>query len=509
MDDVESATPAEPEPSASAAPEPPPNGGGRKDWIIGLVAILILIIAPIVIFTGVRQAAEASKADDPWSGVPYRQPHTDHTALMTGPYETGSDVTRACLECHEDAGEEMLHSEHWLWENPPVEVEGHDEPVALGKKNSLNNFCLGIQGNEATCTSCHAGYGWEDDTFDFTDESNIDCLVCHDSSGAYAKDLAGYPAEGSDLLAAAQSVGAPTRDNCGTCHFDGGGGNGVKHGDLDGTLIHPDESLDFHMGELGFECIDCHEATDHEIPGTSTSVKLVDNNPVTCTQCHDAEPHADERLDTHTDRVACETCHIPEYALKDPTKIWWDWSTAGQDDVPEDHFEYLKIKGSFIYETNLTPEYYWFDGTADRYLLGDPMDPDGVTPLNYPNGDINDPHAKISPFKVHRATQPYDTVNEYFLQPKLSGEDGYWVEFDWPLALATGAEITGLEYSGEYDFARSDMYWPLEHMVASADEAVQCTACHAENGLLDWNALGYDGDPMETAGRRSVTESDR
>lgn len=158
---------------------------------------------------------------------------------MSGPYETGSDVTRACLECHEDAGEEMLHSEHWLWENPPVEVEGHDEPVALGKKNSLNNFCLGIQGNEATCTSCHAGYGWEDDTFDVTDESNIDCLVCHDSSGAYAKDLDGYPAEGSDLLAAAQSVGAPTRDNCGTCHFDGGGGNGVKHGDPDGTLIHP------------------------------------------------------------------------------------------------------------------------------------------------------------------------------------------------------------------------------------------------------------------------------
>ena len=58
----------------------------------------------------------------------------------------------------------MLQSEHWLWENPPVSLPGRDEPVALGKKNSLNNFCTGIQGNEPQCTTCHAGYGWEDAT---------------------------------------------------------------------------------------------------------------------------------------------------------------------------------------------------------------------------------------------------------------------------------------------------------------------------------------------------------
>jgi hypothetical protein len=154
------------------------------------------------------------------------------------------------------------------------------------------------------------------------------------------------------------------------------------------------------------------------------------------------------------------------------------------------------------------PEYLWFNGTADRYIVGDTMDPNEVTALNYPNGSIDDPTAKIQPFKIHRATHPYDAQNNYFIIPKLAGENGYWVEFDWPLALETGARITGLEYSGEYGFARSDMYWPLNHMVTESSEALQCTACHSTNGRLDWEALGYDGDPMQTAGRGTINGDD-
>jgi hypothetical protein len=42
---------------------------------------------------------------------------------------------------------------------------------------------MSIISNEARCTSCHAGYGWKDATFDFTDMTKIDCLVCHDTTG--------------------------------------------------------------------------------------------------------------------------------------------------------------------------------------------------------------------------------------------------------------------------------------------------------------------------------------
>ena len=37
----------------------------------------------------------------------------------------------------------------------------------------------------------------------------------------------------------AQKVGKTGKDNCGSCHFFGGGGNAVKHGDLDKSLSNP------------------------------------------------------------------------------------------------------------------------------------------------------------------------------------------------------------------------------------------------------------------------------
>jgi hypothetical protein len=141
--------------------------------------------------------------------------------------------------------------------------------------------------------------------------------------------------------------------------------------------------------------------------------------------------------------------------------------------------------------------------------LGDPIDPEGITILNDPNGGVDDPVAKIYPFKVHRGLQPYDAVNNYFIQPNLVGDEGYWTIFDWDIALQNGADDTGFDFSGEYGFARSDMYWPLEHMVAPAGKALQCTACHSDAGRLDWEALGYDADPMDTAGQRTTDGNDR
>ncbi len=179
--------------------------------------------------------------------------------------------------------------------------------------------------------------------------------------------------------------------------------------------------------------------------------------------------------------------------------MFWDWSTAGQD-LPENEHEYLKIKGSFIYEGNIIPSYDWYAGTAERYLLGDSINPDEVTKINDPIGSIADPASKIWPFKVHTAKQIYDSVNNYLLVPKTVGEGGYWTEFDWDLALQLGSEQTGLDYSGEYGFTETEMYWPITHMVAPSEQVLQCTDCHSANGRLDWGALGYLGDPMRWGG---------
>ena len=76
----------------------------KFSWIFGAVFVLALIVIPIVIFFPWEEKPISS---DPWENVPLKVPHTDHSAIVTGPFETGPDVTRACLECHEDAAQQV------------------------------------------------------------------------------------------------------------------------------------------------------------------------------------------------------------------------------------------------------------------------------------------------------------------------------------------------------------------------------------------------------------------
>ena len=66
----------------------------------------------------------------------------------------------------------------------------------------------------------------------------------------------------------------------------------------------------------------------------------------------------------------------------------------------------------------------------------------------------------------------------YYDEMFASGEGGYWTEFDWDKAATLGSEAVGLAYSGEYGFADTVMFWPITHMVAPAQQALQCVDCH-------------------------------
>ncbi len=117
----------------------------------------------------------------------------------------------------------------------------------------------------------------------------------------------------------------------------GGGGDAVKHGDLDSTLKDPPRTHDVHMGGQDFRCQDCHVTMNHKIAGASTT-SAVSEGRVSCVDCHDPEPHpkANPVLDTlnrHCDTVACQTCHIPRFAKAKPTLMFWDWSRAGMEMV--------------------------------------------------------------------------------------------------------------------------------------------------------------------------------
>ena len=472
-------------------------------WTLGLLGIILLTLVPILYFLPRANQPSSNPADY----LPTKAVHVDHKDIIKGDFKTGQDVTRACLECHEDAATQIMGTTHWTWESKEFNVPWRDVPVTIGKINQINNFCIGSQGNENKCMACHAGYGWEEGKAEQqTKAENVDCLACHADTGLYGKGAFGNPTDGINLLAAAQSVRAPTRENCGKCHFDGGGGNGVKHGDLDESLYFPSQNEDVHMGsDLNLQCTDCHWTKDHQILGRmlADNYTIDPKEQVSCEQCHVNQQHEDERINTHLSAVACQTCHIPALATEDPTKVFWDWSQAGQEGREDDHFTYLKIKGEFVYDKNFAPTYLWFNGNNEyRYLLGDKINPNEVTYINKPAGSIDDPNAKIFPFKLHIAKQPYDTVNNYLLQPITAGKGGFWTTFDWNSAFELAAPITGLEYSGQYGFTETYMYWATTHMVQPAENALQCEACHGENGRLDWQGLGYPGDPIEWGGRK-------
>ena len=87
-------------------------------WLIGLSLTAALILGPILIFF--PRTAEAE--ENPWAHVPERLTQTDHTFLMEGPFETGQEVTQACLACHEDAAFQVMQTAHWTWESEPVSL---------------------------------------------------------------------------------------------------------------------------------------------------------------------------------------------------------------------------------------------------------------------------------------------------------------------------------------------------------------------------------------------------
>ena len=438
-------------------------------------------------------------------------------------FNSGPEVTKACLACHTEAAGQIHRTKHWKWEylNP-------DTKQTLGKKTVVNNFCISVASNEAACNSCHIGYGWKDASFDFKSEENVDCLACHDTTGNYkkpsglagnvvTKDMEFPPGSGKilkaiDLSRIAQKVGKSSRDTCGACHFFGGGGDGVKHGDLDSSMSAPEKALDVHMDATGldFTCATCHKASSHDVAGSRYTPLAKDTkgahvkgradngNPASCVACHGNGPHKKEvRLNEHTAKLACQTCHIPSYARGGiATKMTWDWSTAGQVDAEGKQITRKDAKGRIIYESrkgdftlaeNVIPEYAWFNGRVQYTLLTDKIEKtDQRTPINKMGGSATDGKSLIWPMKVFRGAQPYDPVNKTLITPHTAGNDdtGFWKNLAWDKAIPVGMQDSGAPYSGKFEFINTEMTWPITHMVAPKEKALGCVDCHAKAGRL-------------------------
>jgi len=512
----------------------------RPIFVIASIAcLLVLGLKPLE--AGDLQGEQAeirAQAEKPQLPPRFTNTTTDHSKLeaLKGPFANGSEVTKACLTCHNEAGHQFMKSIHWTWEykNPKT-------GQTLGKHNLVNNFCTNARGNEGMCAQCHASYNWTSANFDFKNQENIDCVVCHEQTGTYYKVP---PTKGNaacsimfeglkpiEWVKVAQSVGKPERANCGTCHFNGGGGDGVKHGDLDSSLINASRDLDVHMDSKGlnFACTQCHLSKQHIITGSRYDVHAKDpegagkpglrRDVATCESCHGNAPHRVTeligiKLNGHNNKVACQTCHIPALARGGvATIVDWDWREAGKTRNGEGYSEetyvqgngesrhtYRSIKGSFVYgETwpekgrTLLPYYAWFDGQMRYTTIDTKFDPSKQPiPINAFSGSYDDPKARLWPFKRMHTIQPFDKGNNTLVYMHLWGEDkdAYWGNYDFGRAIQVAMNENGKPYSGQYGFVETYSYWPTTHMVAPKEKALDCAECHSKNGRLQ-NLAGF------------------
>ncbi|BDG05236.1 hypothetical protein [Anaeromyxobacter oryzae] len=467
-----------------------------------------------------------------------------HVQVASATMTTGPAVTAACIKCHEAEADQLLGSNHFTWlgssnlvgKTTPSSIgkrnvinnfcvaTASNEARCMQCHPSYSSAPVKDPATGAIAPNTGPMYLWTANAA--VDKGRIDCLVCHASLGTsrYVKGPAGFgqpwvandgacfpscaanqicstkdsagnpwsdgkaycraPVAATEIVpalqAAANSVGATQRANCGFCHFTAGGGDNVKMGDLGSALTSPTADVDVHMGSQASyaprRCADCHESGSHTLRGTGLSIPVDDEGRLTCTDCHSgihAPAHSDPAYTAHADFIACQTCHIPTFSRTQYTKVNWDWQTAADKqacqgvagcvgfgsltypagnaqsgaiagvggEAPKGHDPvtqgYDWKKGVSTYATNVTPTYRWIapasaqqgthETTARDGLLGS-----GTVDDPFRLADLLPPPApvlagwKIAPFKRMTGRSPAFADASAMIVPHVFGSDSLW-----------------------------------------------------------------------------------
>ena len=434
--------------------------------------------------------------------------------------------TKTCLECHEEEALSFFDSQHYQWRGGTPDVVNTGDAETLGKLTMVNDFCTNPGGSQwigrvfneegktlaKGCSGCHAGLGklpGKDPTPEQLE--NIDCLMCHASG--YRRDL--YATDNGEwewrpilhenqegLDSVSKRIDLPNRAICLRCHAASGGGPNFKRGDIEYALKDPDYEHDVHMsskkeGGQDLWCIDCHtdDTHTHRVIGRGVDMSATDrpDKSIDCSSaCHQGLTHATADIDKHQ-RLSCPTCHIPEFAKDDPTDMFRDWSTI----------YFSEKKGKYMYtqelEYDVEPVYAWFNGSSFVLVPGKPVQRNdkGELTMILPQGDRNDPTAKIAPFKLHRGVLPVLTEKQW-IAPVLTEE--VYRHGDANKAVREGIhELYGIE-DADFTWEKTIRYMGIYHAIPPSGDALECVDCHSTGGRMRWRELGYESDPYPMQG---------
>lgn len=462
------------------------------------LSAIILVLAVGAMFVLTRSQAQETKYS-----------HSEYFEHYEG--------TKTCLQCHEKEAKSFFHSQHYQWKGDAPKIVNSNKQK-LGKINTFNDFCTSPTGNwigfvknsrgdviSRGCSACHAGNGLQpSETMSQPQLENIDCLICHASG--YRRDL--YQNEKGDYLwkpilwknqegldSVSKRISSPTRAMCLRCHSASGGGPNYKRGDIEYKLADPEREYDVHMATNGknMQCATCHAGEDHRVVGRGTDLSGSDspNKTLSCSssECHSQTIHKNPVLNKHTANVNCTVCHIPKFARTDATDMVRDWSKPFYDKEAD------KYSATITLQKDVTPVYAWFNGYTKAQLAGEPANilPDGSAGIMIPQGSREDPNAKIYAFKLHKGKLPLlaeknwlipITVEHFFSNGKID-----------PAVQSAAKEIYNIS-NPKYSWVDTTRYMGIFHGVQPKTQALKCMDCHGKTGIMDWNALGYKGNPM-------------
>ncbi len=414
-----------------------------------------------------------------------------------------------CRSCHAKQFTDMYGALHYQWQS--TAPDNVNTTALQGKVNSaINAYCINIQGNwGAQCGACHAGRGaqpvWTSNPTT-AQLDNVDCLMCHNEAYALARvrlstTSLGPPAGTAQatLDSYVRNVGKPTRKTCLKCHAYGGGGDGLKRGDISSMQgATTDGNHDVHMatGRGNMTCQTCHKFVNHKVTGKGSDLQSTDHAAeIKCatSECHATRQtggHVTAAVNKHVTRVACQTCHVTKYGKGVATEMERDWRVRKANGHP-----------SNVTATNVTPTYKFWNRKTWNYLKGNTGRFNTVTgaweTVQLQGSIAGDTTNKLYPFKYKIAYQPLRTTGSVLIA--LDTNEYLNISGDYALSVAKGLTGMGYSSSDSWNTVKADTYQMLNHTIADAQSTggvLVCADCHeATTGgagkVMNLKTMGY------------------
>jgi hypothetical protein len=446
--------------------------------------------------------------------------------------ENGYEGAQTCAICHEEALNEVTQSVHWNLAAPVRNVQGLPDSSVWGMVNrecalagstTLANWTASTNGKfsvqSAGCGICHIGSLSKPPMpgvqITESEKNTVDCLVCHaenydwNKRASLVKDSTGvHWGQDRSLKAALSITKIPANDACLRCH---------EHSFSDdykrGTPYSPKN--DIHAA-AGLSCLTCHTSEHHKIAKGMDESDMVANDlpdtQVTCSNCHGSTPHKGiyaETLNSHINRIACQTCHITEAS----GIVSENWGKPVKDNINGRYSElskYDKIPSNpkLYVPTDIIklsrPSYMWrVSNTKDQK--------NAQSWMAFSTSNINTPGAKIFPVRALTQVMLFDKKLKMWQAPGMSFLKNDKEMAKFPLLLAPNREVynktgdvkkaidagmkpyesMGLKWSGEWMSMEvpGTSYISVNHGVKKT--VLLCSSCHSNHGAMDFNSLGY------------------